>query len=186
MLDGKIWFNERISWPAAPFIGTIAVAPEREVLSSVFGQGIGGGNIDCRDIKAGNIFFVNSQNEGGLLFVGDVHASQGDTEFSGVAAETRAEVLLSVDVIPTKKIAYPRIETPTSLIALYNSRPLEHAVTNAAFILMGWLEQEYGMRQRDAYMQMSVNPGVRVHIYQMIVDIPLLYTVGIEFPRNCI
>ena len=103
-----------------------------------------------------------------------------------MAAETRAEVLLSVDVIPTKKIAYPRIETPTSLIALYNSRPLEHAVTNAAFILMGWLEQEYGMRQRDAYMQMSVNPGVRVHIYQMIVDIPLLYTVGIEFPRNCI
>jgi len=98
-----VWFNDRTSWPVAPFIGTIAVAPEREVLTSIFGQGIGGGNIDCRDIRPGNTFFVGSQNDGGLLFVGDVHASQGDTEFSGVAAETRAEVTLSVKSFPAKK-----------------------------------------------------------------------------------
>lgn len=186
MRDGKIWFNEKISWPVAPFIGTIAVAPEREVITSIYGQGIGGGNIDCRDVKPGNTFFVNSQNEGGLLFVGDVHASQGDAEFSGVAAETKAEVTLSVDVIPGKKIPYPRIETPTSLISLYNSRPLEHAVTKAVFNLMEWLVEEYGMSRRDAYMQISVNPGVRVHTYQMIPDMPLLYTAGVEFPRECI
>jgi len=129
---------------------------------------------------------VNSQNEGGLLFVGDVHASQGDAEFSSVAAETRAQVTLSVNVIPGKKIPFPRIETPSSLIALYSSRPLEHAVTRAAFILMEWLVEEYNMSRRDAYMQMSVNPGVRVHIYQMIPDMPLLYTAGVEFPRECI
>jgi acetamidase/formamidase len=186
MRDGKIWFNEKISWPASPFIGTIAVAPEREVITSIFGQGVGGGNFDCRDIRSGNIFYVNSQNEGGLLFIGDVHASQGDTEFSGVAAETRAEVTISVDIIRGKKIPYPRIETPTSLIALYNSRPLEHAVTRAVFLLMEWLVEEYGMSQRDAYMQISVNPGVRVHIYQMIPDMSLLYTAGVEFPRDCL
>jgi amidase len=186
MRDGKIWFNEKISWPVSPFIGTIAVAPEREVLTSIYGQGIGGGNLDCRDIRPGNIFFMNSQNEGGLLFVGDVHASQGDTEFSAVAAETRAEVTLSVEVIPAKKIPYPRIETPTSLISLYNSRPLEHAVTKAVFNLMEWLVREYSMSRRDAYMQISVNPEVRVHIYQMIPDAPLLYTAGVEFPKRCI
>jgi acetamidase/formamidase len=186
MKDGKIWFNEKISWPVSPFIGTIAVAPEREVLTSIYGQGIGGGNLDCRDIKPGNIFFINSQNQGGLLFIGDVHASQGDTEFSSVAAETRAEVTLSVEVIPAKKIPYPRLETPTSLISLYNSRPLEHAVTKAVFNLMEWLVREYGMSRRDAYMQISVNPEVRVHIYQMIPDAPLLYTAGVEFPKRCI
>ncbi len=186
MRDGKVWFNQKISWPVSPFIGTIAVAPEREVITSIFGQGIGGGNIDCRDVRPGNTFYVNSQNEGGLLFVGDVHVSQGDTEFSGVAAETRAEVTISVEVIPGKKIPYPRIETPTSLIALYSSRPLEHAVTRAIFLLMEWLVEEYKMSQRDAYMQISVNPGVRVHIYQMIPDMPLLYTAGVEFPRNCL
>jgi amidase len=182
--DGKMWFNEKISWPITPFIGTIAVAPEREVITSIFGQGIGGGNIDCRDVKAGNTFFVNCQNDGGLLFAGDVHASQGDTEFSGVAAETRAEVTLSVQVLPGKKIPYPRIETPASLIALYNSRPLEHAVTKAMFLLMEWLVTEYGMSRRDAYLQVSVNPGVRVHVYQMIPEMPLFYTAGVEFPRD--
>ncbi|MDH7500229.1 MAG: acetamidase/formamidase family protein, partial [candidate division NC10 bacterium] len=186
MRDGRIWFNEKISWPAAPFIGTLAVAPEREVLTSIYGQGIGGGNLDCRDIRPGNAFLVNSQNEGGLLFVGDVHACQGDTEFSSVAAETRAEVTLSVEVIPGKRIPYPRIETPTSLIALYNSRPLEHAVTKAAFLLMEWLVEEHGMSQRDAYLQIAVNPGLRVHIYQMIPEMPLSYTVGMEFPKQCI
>jgi len=186
MRDGRIWFNEKISWSVAPFIGTIAVAPEREVLTSIYGQGIGGGNLDCQDIRPGNTFFVNSQNEGGLLFVGDVHACQGDTEFSSVAAETRAEVTLSVEVIPAKKIPYPRIETPASLIALYNSRPLEHAVTKAAFLLMEWLVGEYKMSQRDAYLQIAVNPGVRVHIYQMIPEMPLFYTAGVEFPKDCI
>jgi amidase len=186
MRDGRIWFSPRISWPAAPFIGTIAVAPEREVLTSILGQGIGGGNLDCRDIKAGNTFFLNCQVDGGLLFVGDVHASQGDGEFTSVAAETRAEVILSVGLIPQKKIPFPRIETPRSLIALYFSRPLEHAVTRAFFNLMEWLVEEYGMSRRDAYMQMSVNPGVRVHIYQMIPEMALLYVVGVEFPKESI
>jgi hypothetical protein len=31
-----------------------------------------------------------------------------------------------------------------------------------------------------------VNPGVRVHIYQMIPDAPLFYTAGVEFPKKCI
>jgi acetamidase/formamidase len=186
MRDGKIWFNDRVWWPVAPFIGTIAVAPEREVITSIYGQGIGGGNLDCQDVKPGNTFFVNAQNEGGLLFVGDVHASQGDTEFSSTAAEARAEVTLSVGVIPHKRIPYPRIETPTSLIALYNSRPLEHAVTKAAFLLMEWLVEEHGMSQRDAYLQIAVNPGVKVHAYQMIPEMPLFYTAGVEFPRDCI
>jgi len=184
--DGRVWFNDRVSWAVDPFIGTIAVAPEREVLTSIFGQGIGGGNIDCRDIRPGNTFFVNSQTDGGLLFVGDVHASQGDTEFSGVAAESRAEVTLSLGVTPGKKIPYPRVETPASLIALYNSRPLEHAVTKAVFLLMEWLVEEYGFSQRDAYMQVSVNPGFRVHVYQMIPDMALMYTAGVEFPKECL
>lgn len=186
MRDGRIWFNDRISWPAAPFIGTIAVAPEREVLTSILGQGIGGGNIDCRDIKPGNTLLMNCQTDGGLLFAGDVHACQGDTEFTSVAAEARAEVTLSVMVIPGKKIPFPRIETPTSLIGLYFSRPLEHAVSRAFFNLMEWLVEEYTMSRRDAYMQMSVNPGVKVHIYQMIPDMPLLYVAGVEFPKNCL
>jgi hypothetical protein len=51
---------------------------------------------------------------------------------------------------------------------------------------MEWLVEEYGFSPRDAYMQVSVNPEVRVHVYQMIPDMPLMYTAGVEFPRDCL
>ena len=31
---GTLQFNDRISWPITPFIGTIGVAPDREVVTS--------------------------------------------------------------------------------------------------------------------------------------------------------
>jgi len=48
------------------------------------------------------------------------------------------------------------------------------------------LVEEYGFSQRDAYLQVSVNPGVRVHVYQMIPEMALLYTAGVEFPKACL
>ena len=39
--DGKGVFNDKITWDLQPFIGTIGVAPEREVETSAVGQGRG-------------------------------------------------------------------------------------------------------------------------------------------------
>ena len=38
-----------------------------------------------------------------LFYLGDVHASQGDTEFTGTAAETKSTVRLKLDVIKAKR-----------------------------------------------------------------------------------
>src|SRR5829696_6757206 len=37
--DGTLHFNDRVSWPITPFIGTLGVAPDREVATSLEGQG---------------------------------------------------------------------------------------------------------------------------------------------------
>src|SRR5262249_16084481 len=37
--DGTLHFSERLSWPITPFIGTLGVAPDREVATSLDGQG---------------------------------------------------------------------------------------------------------------------------------------------------
>jgi len=37
--DGTLRFNDKISWPLTPFIGTLGVAPDREVTTSLDGQG---------------------------------------------------------------------------------------------------------------------------------------------------
>ena len=68
--DGKGVFSDKITWDLQPFIGTIAVAQEREVESSTIGQGPWGGNIDIRDMKEGTRCFLNCYNDGGLLYVG--------------------------------------------------------------------------------------------------------------------
>jgi len=179
--DGKGIFNSNTIWNLKPFIGTIGVAPELEVVSSVSGQGSWGGNLDCRDISKGNRLYLPVYVDGGLLFVGDVHATQSDSEFTGLADECRAEVILSCDVIKEKTIPYPRIEKPNSIIQLTNGIPLERAITQAFLWLMEWLADEYKMNKRDVCLQMSVNPDVRINVYQMAGD---LATVGVEFPKK--
>ena len=44
-----------------------------------------------RDIKVGTKAYLNCYHEGGLLYVGDVHGSQGDTEFYGTTDETSTQ-----------------------------------------------------------------------------------------------
>ena len=76
--------------PLSPFIGTLAVAPEREVETPGLGQGSWGGNLDVRDICPNTRVLLPCYHRGALLYAGDVHACQGDGEFYGTAMEIRS------------------------------------------------------------------------------------------------
>ena len=184
MRDGKGVLNDKVSWDLQPMIGTIGVAPDREVETSAVGQGPWGGNLDVRDVKEGTRVYLNCYHEGALFYAGDVHASQGDTEFYGTADETRAELTLSCRVIKHKTIPFVRLEKEESIVALYSFRPLEDAVESAIVNLMEWMVTEYGVSERDAYMHMCINPEFRVNVYQMVRLGRLEYTVGAEIPRK--
>jgi amidase len=172
-----------ISWKLDPFLGTLAVAPDREVHSSLTGQGEFCGNIDCRDIRAGHTILVNSYHEGGLIFLGDAHGSQGDTEFTVLADETRATVQLKVNVIKNKKIPGIRIIKPETIVAVGIDLPLDQAVYNAADNLMHWMSEEYGIKPKDSYMRFSADPDFRVRVYQM-VRANIYHVVGAEYPKS--
>src|SRR5437879_369484 len=133
---GTLHFSDRLSWPITPFIGTLGVAPDREVLTSLDGQGEWGGNLDIRDATVGNRIWLPVFHDGGLFYLGDVHASQGDTEFTGTAAETKATVRLRLELVKNKRDPWMRIEKPASLVAINASRPLELAVETATTHLM--------------------------------------------------
>lgn len=180
--DGTAKYGS-ISWKLDPFLGTLAVAPDREVHSSLTGQGEFCGNIDCRDIRAGHVILINCYHEGGLVYVGDAHGSQGDTEFTVLADETRATVQMKVSVIKNKKIPGVRIIKPDSIVAVGIDLPLDQAVYNAADNLMEWMEEEYGIKPKDSYMRFSADPDFRVRVYQM-VRANINHVVGAEYPKS--
>ncbi|VTS01942.1 acetamidase/formamidase family protein [Tuwongella immobilis] len=182
--DGTLHFSERIRWPITPFIGTIGVCPDREVLTSNDGQGDWGGNLDVRDVAPGNRIYLPVSHPGGLFYLGDVHASQGDTEFTGTAAETQATVRLRLEVVPNRRVPWMRIEKPDSIISLYAVKPLEVAVETATLSLIDWLVSDYGFTATDAYCLVSTCPDFRIHVYQMCKIGKLSYVAGAELPKR--
>jgi amidase len=186
LADGEAVMNvgREVRWPLAPFIGTIATAPERGIENSLIGQGPWGGNIDVRHVAAGNRVQMNCCHDGGLLFLGDVHASQGDSELTGFADETGAEVRLRCEVIKQKEVpGIFRIETPTSLVQVDSARnagTIERALDNVFLNMIRWLRDDYGVDAREAYLQMSANSGVRIDVYQWTTGV---FSCGVEFPK---
>ena len=182
--DGTLHFSDRINWPITPFVGTFGVAPDREVTTSLDGQGPWGGNLDIRDAAPGNRLYLPVFHPGALFYLGDVHASQGDTEFTGTAAETKATVRVSLDVVKRKRIPGLRIEKPGSIVAVHAERPLESAVETATVNLMDWLIAEYGFSPTDAYCLVSTCPDFRINVYQMCKIGKLSFVAGAEIPKR--
>lgn len=182
--DGTLHFSDKISWPITPFIGTIGVAPDREVTTSLDGQGEWGGNLDIRDVTPGNKIYLPIFHPGARFYLGDVHASQGDTEFTGTAAETKATVRVKLDLIKGKKIPWMRIEKPGSIVAIHANRPLEVAVETATFHLMDWLISDHGFTPTDAYCLVSTCPDFRINVYQMCKIGKLSFVAGAEMPKR--
>ena len=182
--DGEAVLSDRLRWPIAPMIGTLALAPEWEVHATSVGQGPWGGNLDVIDFRPRTAVTLSAYHEGGLLFVGDVHGCQGDGEYFGVSDETRAEVVLSVWAADGDVLPAPRVETPERIVALGIDKPLEAAAHAAIRHLMDWLVEELGYSRRDAYLTVGLSPDFRLRVYQMTAIRDLSFVVGASLPRT--
>src|SRR6266568_1764495 len=73
--------------PIRPHFGVIALAPSEAAIVDSTPPGYFGGNIDDWRIGKGATMYYPVAVAGGLLSVGDPHASQGDSELCGTAIE---------------------------------------------------------------------------------------------------
>jgi amidase len=145
--------------PLAPMIGTIGVAPAHEAIAT--GRpGPYGGNLDVRDIGPGCDLILPVYVPGALLYLGDVHATQGDGEFTGAAVEVRAEVVLSATVVrpAPKTLVGPRVRQGGRISTLASDKPLDDAVRASAAAMVNWLAEDYGFDRMAAY-QFITNCG---------------------------
>lgn len=180
--------EHRYRWPRRPFLGTMATAPEYEVLATLptsYGSVMAaGGNLDCCSVAPGATIYLQSLNEGGLLFFGDMHASQGDGELCGVANEVSGTVRLRCDVVKRRWLRNVRVENDSSLISVCCYRPVEEAMRQAVRDMILWLEHDYGLSKRESYVLISMCPDFHLRTYQMCSGLGrLMTTAGADFPK---
>src|SRR5579872_1937616 len=152
--DGVFRHGERLAVPWRPFLGTIGTAPELEAISALTPHSHGG-NMDCRDTCPGNTVHLPVRVPGALFYTGDAHGNQGDGELCGVALEISARSVLRFELIKGRAISWPRIESPTKLMAVGSARPMEDAARIAYAELVEWLAADHGYERLDAYQLLT-------------------------------
>jgi acetamidase/formamidase len=160
--DGQLRNDEiGLELPWQPFMGTLAVAPDLEAITTL-APGPFGGNMDVPDVCPGNTVYLPVWNEGALFYTGDTHARQGQGELCGVALEITSRVTVVFDVIKGKPILWPRIESPERLMTVGSARPMEDAARIAYAELALWLADGYGWTVPNAYQLLTQAGGLYV------------------------
>jgi acetamidase/formamidase len=162
-----------------PMLGRVAVAPRGQEAFSGIWPGDFGGNMDAQEIREGTTVYLPVFHDGAYLYFGDGHARQGDGEISGTGLETSMDVVLEIDLVKDKQIAWPRLEDSTHIMVVGAARPLIDAFRIAHVELIEWLVKEYGFGKIDAYALMG---QVAESSIANVVD--PLYTVVAKFPKR--
>src|SRR5262249_36044027 len=146
-LDSK--FEVKI--PMHPFFGCIGVAPAGGEARSSIVPAEFGGNMDSPEASVGNTVYFPVNVKGALLYLGDGHAAMGDGEVAGAALEGPLDARVQVNVIKRHKINWPRFENDQAIMTVGAYRPVDDALRIAFTELVGWIHEDYGLSELDAY-----------------------------------
>ena len=164
-------FIPGVSVPLKPFFGTMGVAPTAAQGKISSGPpGIHGGNIDCKELVAGSILYLPVHQKGALFSAGDGHGAQGDGEVNRSAVETMLKGKFQFFVHKSKRIKWPRAETPTHYITFGMHEDLDVAAQIALREMIDFLGEAKGIDRTNAYRLSSF--AVDLHVTQL-VDLPM-------------
>ena len=138
--------------PIRPFMGCLALAApsERKEPLTYFADEYGG-NMDFYKVTKGATIYLPVFHEGGLLYIGDGHAEQGDGEINGDALETSMDFAFVTKVIKgNKHIKFPRVEDAEHIVAMAMDKTLEEAIKKATLGLLEWLQSDYNLTLKEA------------------------------------
>lgn len=154
----EVIFDDEISLPYEPMVGTIGTAPAHGVIENGT-PGPHGGNMDLTCLSEGSTVLLPVNTSGALLSVGDAHALQGEGEITLVGGEMPATITMDVAVRPGISLELPRIETDEYLYAVAARSgfgTLDDAIRLAYVHLADWLT-ERGMGKYDAWQLVGLN-----------------------------
>ncbi len=153
--NGVLRFDDRTTLPTRPLIGCLAVMPEEGSLHAML-QGRYGGNLDCRELRAGATVVLPVAHDGAGLYFGDCKAVMGDGE---IAAPPEVGALVTATAEPRPRPAsmeWPRIETVDSLTTLVSTKPLEWSARLAFRELLNWVADDFDLSRPKAAMLLAM------------------------------
>jgi acetamidase/formamidase/AraC-like DNA-binding protein len=151
-----------IKIPLRPHFGVIGLAPKEAELVDSIPPSYFGGNLDNWRAGEGASVFLPVSVPGGLLSIGDPHASQGDSELCGTAIECSLtgtfQVILHKKGFSTDKpigdLNYPLLETDKEWVI--------HGFSHA-----NYLSELGDSAQSEIYKQASLDPAMRDAFWKM-------------------
>jgi acetamidase/formamidase len=153
--EESIVFDDRTTLPTRPLVGCLAVRPAEGDLHARL-QGRYGGNLDCREIRAGATVVLPVEHHEAGLYFGDCKALMGDGEIVG---PPEVGALLTASAEPRVRPAsmtWPRIETETSMTTLVSGKPLEWSARLAFRELLEWVVEDYDVSRPQAALLMAM------------------------------
>jgi acetamidase/formamidase len=125
-------------------------------------QGRYGGNLDCRELRAGATLVMSVAHDGAGLYFGDCKALMGDGE---IVAPPEVGALVTASAEPRERPAsheWPRIETNDSLTTLVSGTPLEWSARQAFRELLNWVVEEYDLSRPKAALLLAMVANARI------------------------
>ena len=150
--DGIVVFDG-VRLPAYPNFGTFSTTPASGGRAGI--AGFHGGDLDQKEVAAGNRVYLPIFVPGALFGLGDPHAIISDGIACGTGVECAATARLRFEVLPWA-VSRPRIETPTALHIVGFGPGLDTAARDAIEQGVVYLVEDHGMDEEDAYMLLSL------------------------------
>ncbi len=154
--DGIITMNDKVSFPTRPMFGVVGVAPAEGVIPTFLADRHGG-NMDDHQNGIGATLHMPVFQPGGMLAIGDMHASMGDGEISGTGVEIGGTATIKVDLIKGKHGGWPITEHADSWYTHgTHADSIDAALKNACEEAAKLLVDQWGFTMEDAFIFLSV------------------------------
>ena len=140
-----------------PFFGCVGLAAPKDQMINTTDNGPFGGNMDFNRVKKNAHIYLPVYHKGGLLYIGDGHAQQGDGEINLCALETSLDYSFVVDIIkkPKKQIEYPRVEDAEYIMTVGMDATLDNSLKIATKGMLDWLQEAYDLNIMEATQVMG-------------------------------
>lgn len=161
IIDGCAGYND-VKWPINPMIGVIGTAPEKGSPACGF-AGSHGGNMDSNIITKGTRIYLPVNVQGGLLQIGDIHATMGNGEISGTGIEISAEVIVKVNLIKQFELNWPVTELKEWWFVNSTGKNYDESLKIGCFELCRLMKSVYNWDDTDIFIYLSLQGSVEVN-----------------------